>query len=78
MAVSPIPSAEQIIQLYEAGNLAVELAEYHFPDEHGSDTFLKRCIDLHNNGDIDLVVVTGQPAFDAIDTHSFWTAGSIG
>lgn len=69
-----VPSAEQIIQLYEAGNLAVELAEYHLSAEDGSDTFLKRCVDLHNNGDIDLVVVSGQPAFDVIDTHSFFTA----
>jgi hypothetical protein len=74
VAVLPVPSAEQIIQLYEAGNLAVELAEYHLPAEDGSDTFLKRCVELHNNGDIDLVVVPGQPAFDAIDTHSFFTA----
>lgn len=74
MAVSPIPSAEQIIHLYEAGNLAAELAEYHFPAEDGSDTFLQRCVALHNGGDIDLISVPEQPAFAAIDVHSFFTA----
>lgn len=74
VAVSPIPSAEQIIQLYKAGNLVAELAQYHLPAEDGSDTFLHRCIALHNNGDINLVAIPGQPAFDAIDTHSFFTA----
>lgn len=74
MAVLPVPSAEKIIQLSDAGNLAAELAEYHLPTEDGSDTFLQRCVALHNDGDIDLVAVPGQPAFDAIDTHSFFTA----
>lgn len=74
MAVSPTPSAEQIIHLYEAGNLAAELAQYHLPAEDGSDTFLQRCTALHNNGYIDLVAVPDQPAFDAIDTQSFFTA----
>lgn len=35
---------------------------------------LQRCVALHKNGDIDLVAVPGQPTFDAIDTHSFFTA----
>lgn len=74
MAVLPVPSAEQIIQLSDAGNLAAELAEYHLPAEDGSDTFLQRCVALHNNGDIDLVAIPGQQAFDAVDTHSFFTA----
>ncbi len=74
MSVSPIPTAELIIQLYEADNLAAELAEYHLPADDGSDTFLQRCIALHNNGDIDLVAVPSQPVFGAIDTQSFFTA----
>lgn len=74
MVVSPIPSAKQIIRLYEAGNLAAELAQYHPPAEDGSDTFLQRCVALHNNGEIDLVAVPDQPPFDAIDTHSFFIA----
>ena len=74
MAVLPAPSVEQIIQLNNAGNLAAELAEYHLPAEDGTDTFLQRCVALHNNGDIDLVAVPSQPAFNAIDTHSFFTA----
>lgn len=74
MTISPVPSAEQIIQLYEAGNLAAELAEYHPPAKDGSDTFLKRCVTLHNNGDIDLVAVPSQPAFAIVDPQSFFTA----
>lgn len=74
MAVLPVPSVEQIIQLSDAGNLAAELAEYHLPAEDGSDTFLQLCVALHNSGDIDLVAVPGQPAFNTIDTHSFFTA----
>jgi len=74
VAVLPALSAEQIIQLSDAGNLAAELAEYHLPAEDGSNTFLQRCVALHNNGAIDLVAIPGQPAFDALDTHSFFTA----
>lgn len=41
MAVLPVPSAEQIIQLSDAGNLAAELAEYYLPAEDGSDMFVQ-------------------------------------
>lgn len=50
VAIKPIPSTEQIIQLYEAASLAVELAEYHLLAGH-DDMLQARCMDLHNNGD---------------------------
>lgn len=74
MAVSPIPSAEQITHLYQTGNLSAELAAYHASADDGTDTFLQRCVDLHNNCDIDLVSVPSQPAFSKIGIHQFFTA----
>lgn len=74
MAVSPIPSAERITHLCQAGDLSTELATYHAPAEDGTDTFLQRCVALHNNGDIDLVAIPSQPAFSKIGIHQFFTA----
>jgi hypothetical protein len=42
VAVLQVPSAEQIIQLSDAGNLAAEFAEYNLLAEDGSDTFVQR------------------------------------
>lgn len=74
MAGSAIPSAEKIIQLYQAGDLSAELATYHAPADDGGETFIERCISLHNDGAIDLVAVPSQPAFSQIDTHHFFSA----
>ena len=74
MTFAPIPTADQIIQLYQAGELAVELGCYHEGDEDQSDAFSMLCIGLHNSGSINLVSVPSQPAFADIDTHSFFTA----
>ena len=54
MARAPIPSAEEIIHLYETGELAAELARYHEGPAEAEETFLQRCIELHNNRKIDL------------------------
>lgn len=76
MTVSPTPSADQIIRLYGAGNLAAELAQYHLPAEDGGDTFLQRCIAPHNSSDIDLVAVAfkQEDAFDKLSaiTTGYW------
>lgn len=74
MAVLPVSSAKQITQLSDADSLASGLVECHLPVEDGSDTFLQRCVALYNNGGINLIAVPSQPAFDAIDTYSFFMA----
>jgi hypothetical protein len=71
---APVPSVSQIIALYNAGVLSTELARYHGTVDGKIDAFVKRCVALHNNGDIDLVAVPSQPAFSNIVGHSFFTA----
>lgn len=70
MAFSPIPSAEEIVRLYVTGELGPELARHHEAEE----TFLQRCIELHNEKAIDLVVVPCQPNFRSLTKHAFFTA----
>ena len=74
MARAPIPSAEEIIHLYETGELAAELARYHEGPAEAEETFLQRCIELHNNRKIDLIIVPSQPGFANVAGHEFFTA----
>lgn len=74
MAYAPVPSAEEIVRLYEAGELAAELARYHEGSEDTEETFLQRCIELHNDKKINLVVVPCQPNFKNIPPNDFFTA----
>jgi hypothetical protein len=74
MALAPIPSAEEIVRLYEARELAAELARYHEGPEDAEETFLQLCVELHNDQKIDLVVVPSQPGFANIAGHDFFTA----
>ena len=74
MAHAPVPSADELIRLYEAGELAAELARYHEGPEETEETFLQRCIELHNDKKIDLVIVPCEPSFKNIPAHDFFTA----
>jgi hypothetical protein len=74
MARAPIPSAEEIVRLYETGELAAELARYHEGPEETEETFLQRCIELHNDQKIDLIIVPSQPGFTNVAGHEFFTA----
>jgi hypothetical protein len=70
MALTPVPSPDQIVRLYKSGELPAELAQYH-EDE---DIFLQHCVALHNAGDVDLTAVPSQAAFDELNGHPFFTA----
>lgn len=74
MPFAPVPSSDEIVSLYEAGELAAELARYHEKGEGEDDPFVQRCITLHNNGSIDLLKVPSQPAFSNLPKHAFFTA----
>lgn len=74
MTLTPLPSAEAIVQLYRDGELAVELARYHETPADSEEPFIQRCIDLHNCGDIDLIAVTSQPAFAKVTGMEFFAA----
>jgi len=76
VTLTPVPSPDEIVRLYKAGELSAELALYHetAEGEDGDDSFIQRCIALHNNGDIDLVSVPSQPTFARITGHAFFTA----
>jgi hypothetical protein len=73
---APVPSPDEIVRLYKAGELSAELARYHEMEDgaEADDSFIQRCITLHNNGSIDLVSVPSQPAFAGIAGHAFFTA----
>jgi len=76
MALAPVPSQAEILDLYERGELAPEIARYHeYPGE--DDPFLALCIELHNKGDIDLLAVATTDAFAAISQQDFFTAQHI-
>jgi hypothetical protein len=74
VALAPVPSTEEIVRLYKAGELGPELARFHEHPDEEADPFFKRCVDLHNDGQIDLVAVPGQPGFAIISGHDFFTA----
>jgi hypothetical protein len=74
VTLAPIPSPDEIVRLYTAGELPAELSRYHETANQKSDPFIEQCIALHNSGDIDLVSVPSQPAFAAITGHSFFVA----
>lgn len=74
MPLAPIPSPEEIVRLYKAGELAAELAQFHEGPDGEDDPFVKRCVALHNDGQINLVSIPGQPAFANLPGHDFFTA----
>src|ERR1019366_433426 len=74
VTLAPVPSPDEIVRLYKAGELSVELARHHEMAEGEDDPFIRRCIALHNSGDIDLVSVPSQPAFVGVMGHALFTA----
>ena len=74
MTFVPLPSPEEIVRLYRAGELAEELARYHETASEDEEPFIAQCIALHNAGEIDLLVVPSTPAFAAIQGHGFFVA----
>ena len=74
MALAPIPSPEEIVRLYKVGGLAAELAQFHEAPDSEDDPFVKRCVALHNDGHIDLVVLPTQRGFANVTGHDFFTA----
>jgi hypothetical protein len=70
---APAPSADEIVRLYKSGQLSAELASYHELEEGEDDPFIRRCIALHNNGEIDLVSVHSEPVFSGLTGHAFFT-----
>ena len=68
-----IPSSDEIVRLYKAGELSAELTRYHDVAEGEVDPFIQRCVALHNSGNIDLVSLPSQPAFADATGHAFFT-----
>jgi hypothetical protein len=68
-----IPSQDEIVRLYKAGELSAELTRYHGTADGEADQFIKSCIALHNSGNIDLVSLPSQPAFADATGHAFFT-----
>jgi hypothetical protein len=74
VAIAPVPSQGEIVRMYSVGELAHELARYHARASDNIDPFVDLCVELHNNGDINLLSVASQPAFAALGTQEFFTA----
>jgi hypothetical protein len=72
--LAPVPSPEEVVRLYKAGELAAELAQFHEHPDGEDDPFLRCCVALHNDGQIDLVSIPSQPAFANLTGHGFFTA----
>ena len=69
-----IPSQDEIVRLYKAGELSSELTRYHGTADGEVDQLIKSCIALHNSGNIDLVCLPSQPAFADVTGPAFFTA----
>ena len=74
MTLPPVPSSDEIVRLYKAGELSAELGRHHEMADGEGDPFIQRCIALHNSGNIDLISVPSQPAFAGVTGHAFFTA----
>lgn len=74
MTLAPVPSPDEIVRLYNAGELSAELARHHEMAPGGDDPFFQQCVALHNSGSIDLVILPSQPAFAGISGHAFFAA----
>lgn len=77
MTLTPVPSPDEIVRLYKAGELSGELALYHEMADGEDDPFIQRCVALHNSGDIDLVSVPSQSVFAAVTGHAFFAAQHV-
>lgn len=68
---APRPQSEsEILDAYQSGRLLGEIfSHFRLSDE---PDFLNNCIKLHNAGAIDLLALTEQPEFEAIDGHRFF------
>ncbi len=74
MTLAPVPPTDEIVRLYKAGELSAVLSRHHGVSDGEDDTFIQRCIALHNSRDIDLISVPSQPAFARVTGHAFFTA----
>ncbi len=72
MTFAPVPSSDEIVRLYKAGELSKEIARDHEMAEAENDLFIQRCIALHNSGNIDLLSVPNQSAFASVTGHAFF------
>lgn len=77
MTIRPLPTLDQLVELYEAGRLAEELGAYHDGAAEGSTAFAQACTQAHNDGRIDLLAVVQQPAFVALEPHAFFAAQQV-
>lgn len=77
MPLAPIPPHDEIVRLYETGELSAELTQHHEPLEEGNDSFVQRCIALHNDGIIDLISVPSQLTFAGVTGPAFFTAQNL-
>jgi hypothetical protein len=74
MDLPPVPTSEDILDLYDRGALTAQLA-CHYEEENGEpNLFVQRCIALHNDGKIDFLKVVREPAFSNLTRHLFFTA----
>lgn len=75
--MSPVPPSHEIIRKYEAGELALELGQYHGDGQDDENKFVERCVALHNGGQIDLVALPGHDSFSKLNPHEFFLAQSF-
>lgn len=67
-----VPSVDDIIRLYEKGELSTALAQYRRTQDEEDGLFLESCVTLHNDGRIDLASLPSQPSFASLTLHDFF------
>ena len=73
MALAPVPKDDEIVHLYQSGELSAELARFHETGEENENVFVQQCVSLHNCGLIDLLGVPKQAAFADLNGPEFFT-----
>ncbi|MFN4281592.1 MAG: hypothetical protein ACK4NA_03015 [Alphaproteobacteria bacterium] len=68
------PSEDEIIRLFETGQLWQEITRHHAEDDESEDSFVRRCIRLHNKSRIDLLGLASEERLLQTPTHQFFTA----
>jgi hypothetical protein len=77
MALAPVPSDEEIIELFKADRLVEELITYHEREADGDTRFAARCAALHNDRKIDLLAVANSEPFASLSPTDFFAAQHV-
>lgn len=76
--MTTVPTSEQLVDLFEQGLLADEMARrFKLHDQVEIEAIESRCVELHNEGNIDLLKLVESEAFKGLNADEFFTVSHI-